>query len=437
MLETLKKNWSIVVGVLILIALIVALAVVMSMGSGDNVSEGEGSNPFGDVSGERNWAVGSDEVFTNPGEAWVIEQKGEKVPLLRAISKNPVAGATAFSNVESGKVVEHVRYSEYSNGHDYETTLATISDAEKISNETRVRIGEVLWNNSGTAVITRYHDENGLVIRNHLGYFTTNTQGGTTTQNTSLQYEGRSLPGNMVDIAFSPGGTDVFYLLKTPQGVTGYTESVEKGVAKEMWSSGLQSLRVSWDAPNMILVHTNPTPKAEGAVWAVHPTTGKETVLLAGETALSPKLNSVGTKLLYSTQESKNKLFQVNILETATGKGTTLPIVTFVEKCTWGSGDSKYLYCAIPKEEQGGAFLERWYMGVTASEDALWRIDTESGIVKKILDPLEEVEQEFDIIDLQVSPKEEFLLFRARGNGVLWSLTLTPPNTITETTEAE
>lgn len=434
MFDTIKKNWSIIVAVVILVVLIVALALVMSMGDGGNTPEGDGNNPFGDVSGERSWATSSNEVFTNPGEAWVIEQKGEKVPLLRAISKNPVAGAVPFSKVESGKVVEYVRYSEYSNGHDYETALASIAEEKKISNQTLVRIGEVLWNKSGTAVITRYHDDNGLIVRNHLGVFTTNTQNGSTTANSALSYEGRDLLGNMVDITFSPSGTDMFYVLKTAHGVTGYTESVKTGVAKELWSTGLQSVSVSWDAQNMILVYTKPTSKAEGAVWSIHPTTGKETVLLAGETALSPKLNTDGTKLLYSTQEENNGLFQVNILETATGNVTTLPIVTFAEKCTWGTGDSKYVYCAVPREEYGGTYLERWYMGVVASEDVLWRINTESGVVKKILDPFEEVQQQFDITDLQVSPKEDFLLFRARGNSVLWSLTLTPSNTAEETT---
>ena len=68
--------------------------------------------------------------------------------------------------------------------------------------------------------------------------------------------------------------------------------------------------------------------------------------------------------------------------------------------------------------------MEDWYMGLKNTDDTLWRIDANTGTVKKLFDPFEETEEKFDIENIVISPEENYMLFKTRVNNILWSLKL-------------
>lgn len=437
MISFIKNNKMITGAVAVLFFLVVVIVVIFAGASKKNdTPEPSQDQPFGDIGGIREFASSSQEILSsNPGEKWTMEgESGKAAPLLRAITKVPVVGAVPIKRFVEGKTVEYVRFTTLSNGHIFETPLATISNEEKLASDTLIRIGQSLWERGGNSTITRYLDGEGIVVRSRLGRFifgtSTKNTSSSTTSPTPVDYEARDLVGNITSIAFSPDGTQLFYLVKTITGVDGYIESIKTGRSTKIWSSMLSSLEVSWDANDFILVYTRPTSVAEGVVWAIDPDTGKENVLLAKEFALGAKMSPDGKKVLYSMQETGNKLFTLKVLNIASKNTISLPLATMIEKCVWGY--TKYVYCAVPANKNAGKFLEDWYMGVSSTEDVLWRIDTEVGVIKKLVDPFEETQQNFDIVDIKVSPQETYLVFRTRGNSVLWGLKL-PEKTSTET----
>lgn len=369
------------------------------------------------VATERPDTVSTDDTFgPTDAERWVGEESAnETAPFFRAITEIPVAKGVTFINKTNGNMSPFVRYIALHDGNIYQTPLDTLGDEEVLSNEKVQRIGDVAWSDTANQLLLRYYGDENTVVQSRFGMFTT--------ENGTLTYNGKQFLENTQSVAFSPDGTELFYLIKTENGTTGYIESVKTGERAEVWNSVFTGLTVSWDSPNMVLIHTNPSSFAKGVVWLLNPNTFEYTPILGEEYALAAKANKTGEKVLYSIQGEDSSLFSLRVLDVASGKVVTVPIETFVDKCAWGS--TYYAYCAVPKRSSSGSFLEDWYMGIKHTNDAVWRIDTRNGNVKKLLDPEEETGVSFDVVNMHVSPQDEYLIFNSQVNAALWALRLT------------
>jgi Tol biopolymer transport system component len=253
---------------------------------------------------------------------------------------------------------------------------------------------------------------------------------GSSTENTNefseyqTTYEHRQIDNNIRTAAFSPDGTQLFYLVEASNGTVGFLESVQTGTKAVMWKSVFKNLTVSWTSDNNIIIYSNPSSHLEGAVWSLNPSSGSTRVLLTKELALSAKLSPSGNKLLYSLQEDESGAFSLRVLDLNEGKFRVLPIDTMTEKCAWGPNESSNIYCAVPRESVGGDFLEDWYMGADYTDDVIWKLNVNSGSANMLLDPRETTGEEFDVVDLQTDPHEGYLIFKTRVNNALWSLKL-------------
>jgi hypothetical protein len=420
MLDFIKENKIIVGSVFAIILILAALGFIIFSPSTQEQGAPDNTNPFGDTGENRSTDyTTNDFLFGTTSEKWANQNIGSEAPLLRALSKWPVAGATVFENTVDGSKVEYARYVLQNNGNIFETPLATIGTENLVSNETIFRIGVVNWSLNGVTALTHYLDKTQQNITTHLrsALLSTNTDA-------TQMFTGQILDDDIRAAAVSPSGEKIFYLKKSEDGTQGYIETVKTGIKKLVWSSALSDISTSWNTEDVVLIYTNPSSVAEGAVWALNPETGKSFVVFANTLALNAKTNNAGSKILYSMQETQNSVFSLRVLDVVTNSVTHLPVATMVEKCAWGPKDSKYVYCAIPRNTVSGGYLEEWYMGMKNSDDIIWRIDTGSNTTKKILDPFEETKEHFDIEDLVVSPNEDYLVFRTRVNDVLWSLKL-------------
>jgi len=435
MLDFIKNNKLIVGAAALIVVMILAIVVVFILAkfSGQEV---EKQDPFGDTDTERQQAssTDSDFLFGTSSERFVPDGAvGSPVPEFRAVTKIPVAGAAVYEREQGGSVVEYVRFTSRINGHVFDTPLATIGDEVNVSSKTILRIGNAKWSRNGSSTISRYFDEGGTQMFAYINYAVYGTSTGGVAP---VEFEGRPLVETIQDVALSPQGNELFYLVTNGEGSVGYIENVITGARVQIWKSLLRNLSVSWETQNRILVYSNPSSYAEGAIWSLNPTTKSTSVLLANNIALAGKTNTSGTKILYSLEEEGNTIFSLRILDIGTGETTHLPLATLVEKCSWGPM-SKYVYCAIPRVEMHGKFLEDWYMGLTGTDDVLWRLDTSTGVVKKLLDPVEVTEEQFDIVDIVVSPQEDYVLFKTRVNNVLWALKLPEKHTTSESETTE
>jgi hypothetical protein len=421
MLDFFKDNkWVIggAVAILLLLGLLVLVFVFPYSKKGNVEEEG---NLFGDTSGTRSSDYTTDDfLFGTTSEKWMMNGNiGSEAPLLRALSKEPVAGATTFEKGDASSSVEYARYVSQRNGNIFETPLATVGTEDMVSNEKILRIGAVNWSENALTTMTHYLDRTQQNITTHLRSYLL-----ATSTEVAQGFGGRVLDEDIFSASVSPNGERVFYLKKTEEGTQGYIENVKTGAKKLVWASPLTDLTTQWGVEYAIIIYTNPSSVAEGAVWVLNPDSGSFFITLSNMLALGAKSNSTGEKILYSMQETINAPFSLKVLDVLSKSITNLPQATLIEKCTWGPKGSKYVYCAVPRETVSGEFLENWYMGIVNSDDVIWRIDTGSNTTKKILDPFEETKERFDIEDLVVSPKEDYLIFRTRVNDVLWSLKL-------------
>ncbi len=419
MINFIKNNKFISASTLIALILIATILFFFFAGKikQDNNSKKE---PFANTDANREFPenIKNSFMFGTSSERFVPNNTNDDPsPEFRAITKDAVAGMSVIKHNNNGVVEEKVRYTKLKDGHIFETQLSVVSDEEVISNESVLGVGNNIWSQNGNTTLLQYLDEYNEKVSSYIEIFTYGTSSKAQLENTL------HLKDNIITSAISPKGTAIFYIIKTDTGSLGYIETVS-GEKTLVWTSILTSLSSSWDAQNKILIYTNPSSIAKGVVWTLNPQTGKTKVVLSKKYALSPKINAFGDKILFSSEESKNGIFTLKVLNMETSEIHTLPMSIIAEKCSWGVGGSEYVYCAIPKESIVGSFMEDWYMGLKNTNDELWRININTDNTKKLFDPFEETGEKFDIENIVVSPEEDYLLFKTRVNNILWSLKL-------------
>lgn len=427
MIDFIKNNKFIAGSAFIVLILIAIIIFFFFIGGNNKQNNHKENNPFANTDTDRELPenVKNSFLFGTSSERFVSENtENTPSPEFRAITKDPVAGAVVTKSTENEIKKQKVRYSTLKDGHILETSLSTISKEDILSNKPILNLINNIWSLNGNTTLLQYFGENYEQPFSYIGNFDL----GTSSQNKLVN--AHHLEENIISSAISPKGTSIFYLVKTDTGSLGYIEKVKTREKTLIWKSLLTSLNVSWDSPGKILVYTKPTSITNGIVWILNPQTGKTNTVLTKEYALSPKINYLGDKILYSSEETKNGVFSLKIKNIETGENITLPLSTIAEKCTWGTGNSQYVYCAVPKDSMVGEFLEDWYMGVKNTNDELWRIDSNTNNVNQLFDPFKETEEKFDIEKLIVSPEEDYLLFKTRVNNILWSLKL--PEATTE-----
>lgn len=440
MFDFIKSNKLILSLIFLGFFLIVLIFGVMLFAGREEVVVEEEGNPFGEIDETRVFSSNQD-VF-GPGEymAGTTSEEvsfGQPVEDFRAVTKVPVIGAVVFDRFIEDSTTPVIRFTSISDGHIYETPLMVKGLEDKLSDFNTFLIGEVEWSQGGTATVVRYLDSTERITTTYLGRFTRGNITENTLEHSSEKpdFTFRHLDENIRDLSFSPDGTKVFYLVESEKGLIGYIESIETGTKAEVWTSMLTDVSVNWGSNSTVLLYTNPSSVAKGAVWSINSKTYSTKVLLADEYALSAKINEQGTKLLYSVIEKNGNIFSLRILDLETDTVTVLPFETVAEKCIWGKGDSEYIYCAVPKQPKSGDFLEDWYMGIAHTDDTVFRINTNSGNAIFLLDPKEKTKLDFDIVNLQLSPNEDYLLFISQKNNALWSLKLPEKQVISSSEE--
>ena len=92
---------------------------------------------------------------------------------------------------------------------------------------------------------------------------------------------------------------------------------------------------------------------------------------------------------------------------------------TLPEKCGW-SYDSKIIYCGVPSSMSGN-LPDNWYMGITSFSDSIVSYNTETlGNEILVFNGVDNTEF-MDIINVQVSPSGDFILFQNKKDLSLWS----------------
>lgn len=438
-----RNKLFILVSIIALLLAIVVLFLVMFFSGRTTTPATEESNPFGNTSTERPIASSTlgEYPLTSTDTDWIRptgNTPATDVPMLRMLSKDPVSSAVPYTQGVSTTTngTAYVRYVLRTSGSILETPLAIATPPVTLSQKTILRVGRSLWVRSGTSVLMQYLDESNEDLFSYLGNFT--APSASSTEKMPEVFTGRPLPNNIITATFSPDGASVFYLTPSEKGAEGYIESITSGTRALVYSTPFRSMTAVWGNAGTIVLYNNPSQDASGAVWILDPKTWKAKVVLSDQYALSARISPSGTKLLYSMMEGgqNSTIFSLRVLDLKTNNVIYLPLPTLSEKCVWGHTDEQGVYCAVPKNNlRTDDFMARWYMGQLTYEDVLWHFNTDTGAGKQIIDPSEEVDAPFDIIDLAIDPTNTFVTFRTKQKEMLWAVRLPQATVATSTAD--
>ncbi|KKS65976.1 MAG: hypothetical protein UV36_C0038G0004 [Parcubacteria group bacterium GW2011_GWC2_42_6] len=92
------------------------------------------------------------------------------------------------------------------------------------------------------------------------------------------------------------------------------------------------------------------------------------------------------------------------------------------DKCVW-SKDGVTIFCALPQKMTTNAvWPDDYYKGLVVLEDDFYKIDLSASTKTKIAGS--STETGYDAQDLFLSPKEDYLFFVNKKDGLLYSLKL-------------
>jgi len=339
------------------------------------------------------------------------------IPRLYKISVEPVAGATTF--LRDG--TELVRYLPLDSGNVYEYG-ATTTVRSRVSHTSAPGLKEVLWGEGGAIILARFLSAETDDLRTyHARVFPVNPDAAPGEAVGELY--GQFLDDDIRDIAVSPDAKQFFYFLPSDEVSTGvlanFAETDKKTAVKTLLFPSAD-WRPVWPEKNTLVLTTRPSASAEGFSYAFTIATGGLKKLVGGVFGLVTLPSRDLSSLLYSRGgKDRADLF---VLDTKTAVAKTLPVGTLAEKCVWSEKQRNTVYCAVPELIPRGEYPDDWYQGTVSFSDALWVINTETLVPKRLSLPRTEVGETVDAINLLLSKDGSFLFFINKNDSSLWSL---------------
>jgi hypothetical protein len=318
---------------------------------------------------------------------------GESVINIRVASSSPPEAAVSYIERQSGNVFS------------YSPSAGTIT---RTSNQTVPGIQSAAWLPNGATALVRYLSGDDFSTINT--YALPATSGST---------EGYFLPQNLADIDVS--STSVLTLASGVNGSVASLGGVSNTRTTQIFTTPLSELHVSFAGKSHYLAYTKPSAALPGAAFIVD-AAGTFSRISGPQSGLVALASHSGKWLLVSYTE--NNLFQMELVNTATGDITSLPVATIADKCVWTADDSA-IYCGIPVDPSTEySYPDDWYQGAVSFSDRIWKIDVAGRYAQLVLDFPTETDSSLDATALAIDPLNTTLVFVNKNDSSLWSYQL-------------
>lgn len=327
---------------------------------------------------------------------------------------------------------QHMRFIERETGHAFEVRIKD-GATRQLTNTTIPRIYEAIWGFGGNAVILRYLEEDSLsrkdVIKTNLAYLSL-PSASTTDAIGSMIID--FLPDNITAVTMSPNGKNLFYMLKTSDGVSGSIVDLQtkntKEVFRNAFSEWLPELLDSGD----IILSTKPSGQVPGHAYLYSPVSKKIERMVRNKNGLTTKGNSTGSRIFFAENVARSLIFGVYDKKGFAGDEgevryeNILSITTLPEKCAWKSSGISAI-CAAFTGLPSKLIPDDWYQGTFPFDDTFWSINTNTDEIAYLADPIDETKQEFDVIQPLLSLDEHYFVFVNKTDSTLWSMRIVEP----------
>lgn len=273
---------------------------------------------------------------------------------------------------------------------------------EKLSNITVVDLMEAVWGPDRQRRAVFYLD--GETKKGFLHISTSSTA---------------TLPQNIRSFSWSPDGKSLAYLLQRSGGTTDLVVADASGKnPKVIFSTPIRDASIRWITSNKIVFQTAPSGLGEGFIFLFTRADGVFTRIGGPLFGLEAIWSPDGSRFLVSSTDASGRNLVLSLRDTT---GKTLfnsDVHTLAEKCVFA--DTNTLYCAVPRAlPQETTLPDDYLRGELNTSDVIQVLDFSSRIINTVVNL-----GAFDVSNLIVTKKQDFLFFVNRTDGTLWSYKL-------------
>ncbi len=222
------------------------------------------SSTFGNIPDTTNTPTDS---TGEPNGTQTINTTTSNVQKIFKIADGPIVGATLIQTLRPTTTL--ARYIRQDDGHVYDVPLGVSGVVPRIVSNVTIPGGQrAIWLEGGNAALMQYVDDSNVIKTVYMGFPVATSS--TAVLPTRLQF----LPDNIIDIAASPGGKSVAYLIKTAGGSDGYIAKADGSSSKKTFLLPLSQMLISWPSLGTILVQTKSAAGIAGMAFSVDAKTG-------------------------------------------------------------------------------------------------------------------------------------------------------------------
>ena len=320
---------------------------------------------------------------------------------IKPISQEKVLGAAIGSDGQT------VKYYALSNGQVWESDFDGLN-FKKISSVSLNNLIKILWSPDKEKVIGVFYD-NGQVKKYSHNY----TSGQSVLLSEAIGY-----------VAWSPDSKKIAYQFSKPEEEQSNISLANPDGSswKNIFKTRLENLIVEWPAKEKISLSAPASGLAQGLLYAINSETGDFHKVLSDLYGLSVKWSPKADKILFSTTDYRGKSPRLVLSDEQGNQTKELKLAGLADKCVW-SKDDRTIFCALPQEISINAtWPDDYYKGLVILKDDFYKINLETGERTKIAGSTSELS--YDAQDLFLSPKEDYLFFVNRRNGLLYRIKL-------------
>lgn len=312
--------------------------------------------------------------------------------------------------------VPAVRYVQKTNGNIYQTFADNI-DERKITTNIIPQVHEAFFGNKGESVIMRYLKEDNKTIETFVGSLPKEFLTGDILENNEVK--GTFLPENITDLSLSADTQKIFYLFNASNSSVGVVSSYLGDKKTQVFNSPFTEWLTFWPNVDIVTLTTKPSSNVLGYMYTLNPNKKDFIKVLSGINGLTTLTSPSGKLILYSDNN-----LSLSLYNTETKEVTSTGVKTMPEKCVWNKSNL-IIYCAVPKFVDRGNYPDSWYQGEVSFNDAIWKIDANTGNGSQLVDPSSLPEGEnTDGIKLALDDNENYLFFVNKINSLLWEYNL-------------
>jgi len=317
------------------------------------------------------------------------------------ISQEKVLAPTIGSDGKS------VKYFSRTDGKLYESDFNG-SSKKTLSSVTLKNLVKAVWSPDKEKIVSIFSDNNATKK-----YFYSYSNNQTSLLGERLGY-----------IAWSPDSKKIAYHYIDPTtGQNNISVANPDGSGwKNIFKTRLDNVVVEWPIKEKISLRLPPSGLAQGLLYAISSATGDFTKILSDIFGLNTKWSPKADKILYSFTDNEGKSPGLALSDEQGAKTKDLKLAGIVDKCVW-SKDDRTIFCALPQEISSNAtWPDDYYKGLVILSDDFYKIDLENDAKTKIAGSTDAVG--YDTQDLFLSPKEDYLFFVNKRNGLLYRIKL-------------